>query len=275
MSIQFVKEVILIELVSRIRPFVYRLLNSVYLIPTGRKMVNGVARWVNRRSIAVDINGTTLHFLAGLGASEWRASTLHRKEPETLDWIDSFESGSTFWDIGASTGVYTIYAAVRKHCKVVAFDLLPINYDIQIQNAQLNNVGELVLVVPLALNDHSGPVNAGVIAHEIGTSQHQLQPSSEGSIKLQKQFHTVALSIDECVQTLNFPKPDYIKIDVDGLEHLIIKGGQRTLDSNVKSVLVEKQNNLESRRRTVSLLTNLNFKLTLESKGNFIWSRHT
>ena len=162
---------------------------------------------------------------------------------------------------------------MRKRCKVVAFDLPPINYDIQIQNAQLNNVGELVLVVPLALNDHCGPVNAGVIAHEIGTSQHQLQPSSVESTKLQSGFHTVALSIDECVQALNFPKPDYIKIDVDGLEHLIISGGQRTLDSNVKSVLVEKQTDLESRRRTVSLLTNLNFELTLESKGNFIWSR--
>lgn len=273
MSIQFAKEVILIGLVSRIRPFVYRLLTSVYLIPTGRKMVNGVARWVNRRSIAIDINGTKLRFLAGLGASEWRASTLHRKEPETLDWIDSFESGSTFWDIGASTGVYTIYAAVRKHCKVVAFDLLPINYDIQIQNAQLNNVGELVLVVPLALNDCCGPVNAGVIAHEIGTSQHQLQPFSDESTMLQNEFHTVALSVDVCVQALNFPKPDYIKIDVDGLEHLIISGGLKTLESSVRSVLVEKQTNLESRRRTVSLLTNLNFELTLESKGNFIWTR--
>jgi len=100
-----------------------------------------------------------------------------------------------------------------------------------------------------------------------------LRPSSVASTKLQSGFHTVALSVDECVQALNFPKPDYIKIDVDGLEYLIISGGQRTLDSNVKSVLVEKQTDLESRRRTVSLLTNLNFELTLESKGNFIWSR--
>ena len=87
MSTSLVKEVVSIGLISRIRPFVYRLLTSVYLIPTGRKVVNGIARWVNRRSIAVDINGTKLRFLAGLGASEWRASTLHRKEPETLDWI--------------------------------------------------------------------------------------------------------------------------------------------------------------------------------------------
>ena len=42
----------------------------------------------------------------------------------------------------------------------------------------------------------------------------------------------------DAVTNLKIPHPDYIKIDVDGIEHLIIKGGLNTL-KNTESVLVE------------------------------------
>ena len=35
--------------------------------------------------------------------------------------------------------------------------------------------------------------------------------------------------MDEISKTLNLPNPDYIKIDVDGIEHLILKGGKNVL----------------------------------------------
>jgi hypothetical protein len=35
------------------------------------------------------------------------------REPEVLDWIDSFENGCTFFDIGASFGTETLYAALK------------------------------------------------------------------------------------------------------------------------------------------------------------------
>ena len=36
----------------------------------------------------------------------------------------------------------------------------------------------------------------------------------------------------------NIPQPDYVKLDVDGIEHLILKGGSEII-SNIRSVLVE------------------------------------
>ena len=32
----------------------------------------------------------------------WRARTLLTKEPETIEWIDSFRPGDVFWDVGAN-----------------------------------------------------------------------------------------------------------------------------------------------------------------------------
>ena len=34
-----------------------------------------------------------------------RVNTIFSKEPETIEWIDSFENKSIFWDIGAIIGV--------------------------------------------------------------------------------------------------------------------------------------------------------------------------
>ncbi|EMY16542.1 methyltransferase FkbM domain protein [Leptospira weilii str. Ecochallenge] len=37
---------------------------------------------------------------------------------------------------------------------------------------------------------------------------------------------------------MSIPAPDYIKIDVDGIEHIILKGGKKIL-KKVKEILVE------------------------------------
>ena len=42
----------------------------------------------------------------------------------------------------------------------------------------------------------------------------------------------------DAVQILSIPQPDYVKMDVDGIEHLILNGGTEVL-KNVKGVLIE------------------------------------
>lgn len=53
--------------------------------------------------------------------SMWRADTLLTKEPETLQWIDKMRPGETIADIGASTGIYSLYASL-KGLHVYAFE---------------------------------------------------------------------------------------------------------------------------------------------------------
>jgi hypothetical protein len=50
----------------------------------------------------------------------WRANTLLTKEPDTIEWINSFEKEDVFWDIGANNGNYSLYAAI-KGIQVMAF----------------------------------------------------------------------------------------------------------------------------------------------------------
>ena len=51
----------------------------------------------------------------------------------------------------------------------------------------------------------------------------------------------------DVVEGLRIPKPDYIKMDVDGIEHLILKGGLDVL-GKIKGILIEINDNFEEQR---------------------------
>jgi hypothetical protein len=58
------------------------------------------------------------------------------------------------------------------------------------------------------------------------------------SISSKLDFQTYGLSIDDAIDKLLLPKPDFIKLDVDGIEHIILDGGLKALVS-VQSILIE------------------------------------
>jgi hypothetical protein len=59
-----------------------------------------------------------------------------------------------------------------------------------------------------------------------------------GKLKSIFEYQTMGMTMDETIQFFNIPPPRYIKIDVDGIEHFILRGGTETL-KNVESVMVE------------------------------------
>ena len=74
-------------------------------------------------------------------------------------------------------------------------------------------------------------------------------------------YKTVGMSIDQAISHLNFTKPNYIKMDVDGIEHLILKGATDTLKS-AESLLIEVNDNFAKQAKdTEGYLTKAGFKL--------------
>ena len=68
--------------------------------------------------------------------------------------------------------------------------------------------------------------------------------------------------MDQLTNLLKFSKPDYIKMDVDGIEHLILKGGSETL-KNAKSLLVEVDDTFETQKKnTTEYLLKAGFQLS-------------
>ena len=83
------------------------------------------------------------------------------------------------------------------------------------------------------------------------------------AIKWKLNFHRIC---DE----FKFPLPDYVKIDVDGLEHLILDGATNSI-ANTKSFLIEVNEDFELQKNKIkSKLENLGFKLQKKEQSNII-----
>jgi len=185
--------------------------------------------------------GCKLIFAIPNALSKYRADSFSTKEPETLEWIDTIPQGSVMWDIGANVGIYTCYAAKARGCRVFAFEPSVFNLELLARNIYLNNLTERVTIIPLPLAPELSMSRLIMTSTDWGaalstfgqTYGHDGEP-----IRRVFEFPTIGLSMVDAVALLNVPQPDYIKMDVDGIEHLILKGGIPILRA-VKGILIE------------------------------------
>jgi FkbM family methyltransferase len=189
----------------------------------------------------VEHEGVRLSFVAPNDLNVWRIESFSTKEPETLQWIDGFSRGSILWDIGANVGLYTCYAAKKQGCHVYAFEPSVFNLEVLARNVWLNELSSNVTIVPLPLTDTLANSTLNMTSTEWGGALSTFDKSytHDGSA-LRKifEFRTIGVSMDGALTQLGIRQPDYIKMDVDGIEHLILKGGAAVL-GRVKGVLIE------------------------------------
>ena len=213
------------------------------------------------------------------GLCYWRAKTFSTKEPKTLEWIDEFEKKSIFWDVGCNIGLYSIYAAKKGH-EVYGFEPSFFNLEIIARNINLNTLSNFS-VLPIALSDTTKMSELRLTSSMWGSALSTFDKNygADGyKINEKITYKTVGFSMDEILKTLKISSPNYIKIDVDGIEHLILKGGKNVL-SNSKSILIENSKNFKEQNEQINkTLTESNFKLINEhyieeGYSNQIWKK--
>ena len=200
------------------------------------------------------LDNTPITFLLPNQQCAWRVQTLYTKEADTIQWLRNMEPGKTLFDVGANMGQYAMLAA-KKGLKVHAFEPEAQNFALMVRNFAFNKL-ENCIAWPLALSDHpsievlhlSG-MNAGGSCHAFGAStdyhgQPKQFPFSQGSI---------STTMDHFAA--KYGKPDYVKIDVDGFEHLVCKGGLHCL-TYARSVLIEINTKYPEHMALVNKMTN-------------------
>ena len=173
--------------------------------------------------------------------NDWRAITFASKEPETLAWIDTFENSSVFWDVGANIGLYSLYAAQKKSCKVVAVEPSIFNLEILAKNIALNKAERLVTIFPIALTNQNSQGLFSMSSDEVGgaLSTFGKDYGYDGKkLDFKFQFQGIGMRMDNAVDLWGLDQPDYVKVDVDGIEHLVLEGFGEKL-KKVKSLLIE------------------------------------
>ena len=220
-------------------------------------------------------NGHLLSFVVPNYLSDWRAQTFSTKEPETLDWIDSMQDGGILWDIGANIGTYSIYAALKyRNIEVISFEPSTNNLRVISRNISINNLEEKIKINQFPLSDKinefaSMNESEFIEGWSMGTFAYQNDVEGKNFVPKQK-YKILGTTVNFLLDSKILNTPNYIKIDVDGIEHMILKGADRHLDNkNIKSVLIELNENFKDQYDTVlEIMKNNNFKIKFKKRAD-------
>ena len=215
-----------------------RLVLSLFRVLLGAKLFLAIFQYITKYSdLTFSINNIV--FDGSEARPLQRAETILTKEPDTIHWISEYVGeDEVFYDIGANIGVFSLFAAKNKTCRVLAFEPMCTNYDLLNRNIYLNKLSDKIQAFNLAFDDQTRFSTLHLSAFLAGKSGHTFAP--EENVVSAFEQGMFGMTIDTFVFDYNQPFPNHIKIDVDGNEPRIISGMKRTLaDRRLKSIAVE------------------------------------
>ena len=252
-------------------------LDKIFKIITKRSILIWFNDFVQERSYkSIKILGKEINFFVPNQLLEWRVDTYFSKEPETLEWIDSFQEKENliFWDIGANIGLYSIYNSLKyPKSTTIAFEPSSSNLRVLTRNIYINNLEKNIKVVPNPLTNKKNifqEMNEGRFVEGGALNSFGEKFDFEGKeFKPNMKYNLLGTTINYFLENSILDIPDYIKIDVDGIEHLILEGGDKFLNNKkVKSLSIEINENFkEQYDKVLNLMNKYEFKL-LHKKHN-------
>jgi len=241
-----------------------------------RVVLNYLVKMIVELKTVISHNGISLIFSTPNGWSYTRAISLATKEPETIEWINSFSENYIFWDIGSNVGVYSLYAAAKhNNIQIFAFEPSCFNLELLARNIHNNKFNDRIVVIPFAISNYTSFDKIIYSSTEWGgaLNTYKEKYTHDGSL-LKYKFESIipSMDLDKLVDVFDLETPDAIKIDVDGIEHLIINGANKLLkDKSLKTILIEVNDKFDLQSSTITKSLN-EFGFTLYSKSHAEWA---
>ncbi len=178
--------------------------------------------WIGSTKLIIErgMVGATGNFYCGLHEFEDMGFVLHFLRRDDL-----------FLDIGANVGTYTVLAAGVTGSSVMAFEPIPTTHARLLSNLQVNSLNASVVALNIGLGAESGYL---VFSADLDSENHVLQTG------MQIEGEITRVNVDSLDNVLGGRMPTMIKIDVEGFETEVIRGGALTFNSpSLMAVLIE------------------------------------
>lgn len=185
-----------------------------------------------------------LHVYTPNAICKFRADTFSTKEPETLEWIETWGGEGAFFDVGANIGLYSLFFAKLFPNQVYAFEPSALNFGQLAKNIALNKMSDQIVAMPIPLTSKnmvasltmSNTTEGGALSTFGATFGHDGLPLVE-----KMSYQMPGYSLDFITDSGIIPElPSLLKIDVDGIEHLVLEGAHSVLRSpSLRSILIE------------------------------------
>ncbi|MDA7428832.1 FkbM family methyltransferase [Primorskyibacter aestuariivivens] len=164
-----------------------------------------------------------------------------------------FPEGGVFADIGANVGNHTLFAAkFLKASKVIPFEPNPRAFDLLLQNVLVNGLGDVVDLSKLGVGVSD--------AHSGGFAMQDRERNLGGATMLEGEGD---LEVFPGHELLSDVTPDFIKIDVEGMEMKVLSGLEPVLKRCRPILMVEVDNTAEDE-----------FMTWVEAQGYAVLSTH-
>ena len=206
----------------------------------------------------------------------FRQKSFSDKEPEMLEWIEEFGGDGAFFDVGANIGIYSIYYAKLMKGNVYSFEPSVFNLKQLAKNISINSLSKQIHIIPNPLSDKGGlaPFINSNISEGGALNSFGVTYGFDGNeIENVIEYSLLGFSLDQMFEIEILTEvPSCIKIDVDGIEHLILSGALEILQNKIcKSVFIEVNENFKEQSELVErCLTSSGFILREKRRSEYL-----
>ena len=139
---------------------------------------------------------------------------------ETRFFVEQIRPTDVCFDVGGNVGYFSLLMSrLASDGSVHVFEPIPINAALIAANAALNGFENLHLT-NAAVGDHEGSVHFSVSVDSAYSSMH-----ATGRLAEEKSIHVPMITLDDYLSATSLNRIDVMKVDVEGAEDLVVRGG--------------------------------------------------
>jgi FkbM family methyltransferase len=225
--------------------------------------------WIPIKSVLVKRDGIMLSLPMILDYIILVKPDWEEKERQFLKKLNLNDNNRLVVDIGANIGVYTLLLShLYPRCKIISIEASPTIFEKLKSNCQLNNLfqGSNFVLLNKAVSDKDDTLVEFYEKHSMSTLSKEFLTNISSEIITNENDALSAIivrtiTIDKLVETENINEISLMKIDVEGAEHLVLKGAMDTLNKRKVENLIIEYHSFENYDYAVKLLDQIGYTI--------------